>query len=268
VNAVRRRAAFGQNFLRRPETARLILRHTTIHTGDRVYDLGAGTGILTDALMRAGANVVAVECDPNLACKLRRRFGAQNVTETEGDLAHIAFGAPYKVVANIPFGRTAVLLRRLLFETPHPEEALLLLQREAAEKYAGRSRMTVVSLMAMPWFALEIVHQFAPRDFVPAPAVDTVLLRIAPRRNALLAEEDKPAWHAFIRHALERSKPEARKTFRDVLSNLQWRRLCEDLAIAREAALRDLTGVQWIGIYRAIRLHAPARKQRRFAVLP
>jgi len=228
----------------------------------RVYDLGAGTGILTHEIARSGAHTIAVERDGNLARKLRARFADGCVTVVESDLNDVAFAAPYRVVANIPFGRTAALLKRLLFDAPHPEEALLLVQREAAEKYAGIGRLTAVSLEAMPLFEMRIVHRFAATDFVPAPAVETVLMHIARRDLPLLGEDERPTWEAFVRYALERGKADARRTFRNLLSNMQWRRLSCDLGIAADAELCDLSHAQWLGIYRCFRAHAPAHKRR------
>jgi 23S rRNA (adenine-N6)-dimethyltransferase len=261
VNAVRRRAAFGQNFLRRPATARLIVGHTAIGPCDRVYDLGAGTGILTHELARTGARVIAVERDPNLARKLRQRFGVR-VTVVESDLNDVAFAAPCKVVANIPFNRTASLLKRILFETPAPDEALLLLQREAAQKYAGEDRLSAVSLMAMPWFDCAIVHSFERHDFFPEPGVDTVLLRIVRRSPALLDVPEQSRWRGFVWHALQRSRPDARGAFRTVLSGMQWRLLCRDLRIPRDVLLRELSEGQWLGIYRFVRRCVPRDKQK------
>ncbi len=265
MNAVRKRAAFGQNFLRRVSTARLILEHVALEPGDRVYDLGAGTGILTHEIVRSGARTIAVERDGNLARKLRQRFAGTDVAIVEGDLNDVTFAPPFKVVANIPFNRTAALLKRLLFETPHPDEALLLLQREAAEKYAGAGRLSLVSLLAVPWFELRIVHRFAPHDFFPAPGVNTALLHIAHRTAPLLPASERTAWEAFVHHALGRSKSDARRTFRDVLSNLQWRLLSRDLAIPDDAQLNALTHAQWLGIYRFVCHHTPQHKQRRMA---
>jgi 16S rRNA A1518/A1519 N6-dimethyltransferase RsmA/KsgA/DIM1 with predicted DNA glycosylase/AP lyase activity len=262
VSAVRIRAALGQNFLRHAALARLIVQKAQLRPGTRVYDLGAGTGTLTHEIVRTGAPAIAVERDANLARKLRNRFAAAtNVTVIEGDLLQTRFVAPFAVIANIPFSRTAALLRRLLFEPPRPEEALLLIQREAAEKYTG-DRLSLVSLAAMPWFDVRIVHHFARSDFVPAPGVDTVLLHITPHAKPRLSESERPRWEGFVRHVLGRTRPDARGSFRKVLSHLQWRLLCRDLKIAEDARLEDLTKSQWVEIYAFFLRHAPPDRQR------
>jgi 16S rRNA A1518/A1519 N6-dimethyltransferase RsmA/KsgA/DIM1 with predicted DNA glycosylase/AP lyase activity len=255
--------AFGQNFLRDPRTARALVEAAKISSGDRVYDLGAGPGALTHALLSAGAHVVAVERDANLANKLRRRFAGLRVTVVQSDMNDVKFAAPFKVVANIPFNQTAATMRRLFFSDSPPDLAQLVVQREAAEKYAGIGRLTAVSLMLGPWFEMDIVRSLRPEEFVPRPRVESVALRIVRREVPALADGERPLWNSFVRYALGRSKSDTRTTFRNLLSGLQWRRLSLDLDIASGAQLATLTLQQWLGIYRFVRRCAPARKTRR-----
>jgi len=262
VNGPRRRAALGQNFLRHPETARALVRAASIRAGDRVYDLGAGTGAMTHALLLTGADVIAVERDANLAAKLRRRFAGSAAKIVEGDINETAFAAPFKVVANIPFGETAATMRRLFFSTPHPDHAQLLVQREAAEKYAGVGRLTAVSLMLAPWFQSRIVCSLAPEEFVPRPSVDVVALSLVQRASPGLAQSEREYWNAFVRYALGRSKSDARRTFRNLISNLQWRLLSKNLSVGPDARLDGLSLEQWLAIYRFVRGHVPSRKTR------
>src|SRR5919201_2102568 len=101
----------GRHFLRSSKLAAEIVRAAGIRRGDLVLDLGAGSGVLTAALARAGASVVAVELDPTLAEGLRRRFDRV----VEGDALRVALPQePFKVVANLPFDGGTAILRRLL----------------------------------------------------------------------------------------------------------------------------------------------------------
>ncbi|HEY1707316.1 MAG TPA: rRNA adenine N(6)-methyltransferase family protein [Rhizomicrobium sp.] len=267
MSGTRNRLALAQNFFRSAAAARTVLQHARLDSSDRVYDLGAGSGMLTHEIAKTGAQVIAVECDPNLVRKLRSRFAHARIEVLEMDIACVAFRVPYKIVANIPFNRTARVMRRLFFEDAPPEEALLVLQREAAEKYALTRRQ--VSLLLQPWFEADIVHRFAAHDFVPAPSVETVLLRIERRPTPLLAEHERPAWQAFVRYAFGRPKADARGSFRNLLSGLQWRLLARDLGMAQDVRLAELTLAQWLGIYRFSQRHVPPHKRGRatFAAL-
>lgn len=236
---------------------------SSIGAGDRVYDLGAGNGMITQALVEAGAHVVAVECDANLAAKLRRRFASRSVTVVEADLHDVTFSSPCKVVANIPFNQTAAIMRKLLFHAAGLQMAQLILQREAAEKYAGIGRMTGVSLMLEPWFKRDIVRTLDPAEFVPRPQVAVVALQVRRRGEPFLPSADRGAWNGFVRYALGRSRREARQTFRNLVSHLQWKLLTRDLNIPPDANLAALTIAQWLGIYRFARHCAPPRKAKR-----
>ncbi len=260
----RTRAVLAQNLFASAGPAQTLVRHAGVAPGDRVYDLGAGTGLITSALVAAGARVVAVERDPNLARKLRTRFAAApGVTVLETDLAEVRFRAPFKVVANPPFNCTAALLRRLLAGAPAPESAALVLQREAARKWAGIPRATAVSLTATPWFELRVAEPFRRRDFTPAPAVDVAMLSIARRTRPDLDENLRAAWGAFVRHVFGRGRGDARGAFRNLVSHLQWRRLSTRLGLAADARLAELAYDDWLAIFRFTLAHAPPAKLRR-----
>ncbi len=264
-NAHRRtRAALAQNLFTGASPAHRLVAAAAVSPGDLVYDLGAGTGLITSALVAAGARVVAVERDPNLARKLAARFAAApGVRVLEADLADVRFRAPFKVVANPPFNRTAALLRRLLGEAPPPAAATLVLQREAARKWAGLPRPTAVSLAAAPWFALAVDEPFRRRDFTPAPAVDVAVLSIARRARPDLDTDLRGAWAGFVRHAFGRGRADARGAFRSLLSHLQWRRLRADLGLAADARLAELGYDDWLALFRFAIAHAPPAKLRR-----
>jgi 23S rRNA (adenine-N6)-dimethyltransferase len=260
--AQRTRVRLAQNLFASASAARALAASTDLAPGELVYDLGAGTGAVTAALLAHGVRVVAVERDANLARKLRARFHGWPVTVAEADLRDVRFQAPFKVVANPPFNVTAELLRRLLTASPAPDRAALVLQREAAEKYAG-ARLTAVSLQARPWFALDVSRPFSRRDFVPAPNVEVALLRITRKATPDVAVSAAAAWRGFVRYALARPRPDAWRTFRGLVSNLQWRRLSQDLAIAPDALRADLTYPQWLGVFRFVQSCAPTVKWRR-----
>lgn len=264
----RTRAALGQNLFAAAGPACTLVALAGIAPGDRVYDLGAGTGLITGALVAAGAHVIAVERDANLARKLRQRFaGEAAVSVLEADLADVDFRAPFKLVANPPFGRTAQLLRRLTGEAPAPETAALVLQREAARKWAGLPRPTAVSLVAAPWFELSLAEPFRRRDFIPAPAVDVAVLGLAPRSCPHLDDDQRAAWAAFVRHAFGRGRSDARGAFRGLVSHLQWRRLAARLGLATDARLAELAHDDWLAIFRFALACAPREKQRRAGLL-
>ena len=79
--------SLGQNFLKDPEVLRSIVDIAEIHPGDRVFEIGPGTGALTEVLSSAGAHVLAVELDRELVSRLSEHFiASDNVSILEGNI--------------------------------------------------------------------------------------------------------------------------------------------------------------------------------------
>ncbi len=180
-----RRPELSQHFLRDAATARAIVRRLAFSPGDLVVEAGAGDGLLTEALAGAGFRVIAVEKDERLFGLLRQRVANRpNVACHHADFLTFALpSVPYRVVSNVPYAITAALVRKLLHAARPPDGAMLIVQREAAEKFAGTPRETLFSLLHKPWFEISVAGIVRRRDFVPAPRVHSVLLRIRRRDN-------------------------------------------------------------------------------------
>jgi 23S rRNA (adenine-N6)-dimethyltransferase len=113
----------------------------SLRPGDLVLDVGAGTGAVTAALVDAGVRVIAIELHPGRAASLRQRFrGHARVTVVEADAADPRLPVrPYRVVANPPYVITSRLLKRLLQPGSRLVAADLVLQHQAARRWASMS---------------------------------------------------------------------------------------------------------------------------------
>ena len=143
-----------------------------------------------------------MEFDEALVEALRTRFPGDNrITIVRSDFLRFRLpDVPYKVLGNIPFNRTAAIVRRLVQADPPPRDAYLVVQREAAERFAGGpfSRETLSSLLLKPWWQIEIARRFRRTDFDPPPGVDAVALWLARRTRPLVgptAGRGLPALH-------------------------------------------------------------------------
>jgi len=181
-----------QNFLRDPRLIERLVAIARVTQRDVVYDLGAGRGALTASLARHAGRVIAIEMDEAVAAQLRRRLRDRpNVVVREADiLTHRLPQSEYLVFANPPFDITAELVRRLTSADVPPRDAYLVLQREAAQRFIGRPRMTLAALLIAPWFSLNVLHSFHRSDFSPAPSVDAVFVRLHKRGPPLVAESE------------------------------------------------------------------------------
>src|SRR5690349_7028015 len=122
---MKRLPGLSQHFLRNPQFVKSLLAGTKIGAQDVVYDLGAGSGVITTALADIVKQVMAVELDDRMVIKLRENFAAaKNVTIQHADVTKMPLPrTPYKVFANIPFSLSSQIVQRLC-DAPNPPAAM------------------------------------------------------------------------------------------------------------------------------------------------
>jgi 23S rRNA (adenine-N6)-dimethyltransferase len=148
-----------------------------IRPGELVFDVGAGLGALTAPLVRAGAQVVAVELHPGRADRLRRRFADAPVTVVRADAADLRLPSrPFRVVSSPPYGISTALLKRLLKPGSRLVSADLVLQRAVVNRWIkgaapGAARWS-------QYYDLSIGIRLPRKAFTPPPQVDSAVLLI------------------------------------------------------------------------------------------
>jgi 23S rRNA (adenine-N6)-dimethyltransferase len=236
-------SARGQHFLRSSALAADLVRAAGITAGDLVYDLGAGTGVLTRALARTGARVVAVELDPVLAFALRSRF--EHVVEEDILRAPLP-REPFRVVANLPFCDGTAILRRLLDPRVPLVSADVIVEWGLAAKRTAVWPSTRLSVEWGAWFELSLVRRLPRSCFAPPPTVDAAVMRASRREHPLVPPNDASAYLRFVAAGF-------REGLRSVLTPRQIKRAAVELGFAREAQPRDLDAHQWAALCRISR---------------
>lgn len=171
----------SQHFLRSPKLALVLIGHSNLKKRDLVVEIGAGSGVITSALSRRVARVIAVEPDAEAVAKLRGHLskqGCENVEVVEKDFMDFELPSePYKIFANPPFHLSSAILYKLI-ESPNPPEAIyLILQKQFALKLLNNTRhyTSQLGFALTRDYATRIRLPLKPSDFTPPPAVPTVL---------------------------------------------------------------------------------------------
>ena len=200
----------AQHFLRSPRLVAELIGHSNIRKNDTVYDLGAGSGVITSALARRCKEVTAVEIEPQALSKLRQNVGSlENVTIVEKDILQLPIpeGA-YKIFANIPFSLSSEIVRKFTETSNPPKSMYFITQKQFARKLVPGSDHFTSQLSAeiAPLFTTRIRRPLRKTDFTPPPAVDTVLLEIKRREEPLIAPEQMQRYREFIELCFTRQK--------------------------------------------------------------
>ena len=182
--------SWGQNFLGDEGILDGIARLAVEREGELVVELGAGLGHLTARLLARGARVVAVERDRDMARVLRGELG-EAVRLLEADAARIDYralaagageGGRVAVVGNLPYHLTSPILFSLLDQADAVSRAVLLLQREVAERLAaapGTKAWGLLSALLQQRAEVTVERRVPARAFLPPPKVESALVRLA-----------------------------------------------------------------------------------------
>jgi len=246
-----RQLAFSQNFLTNRRLVDRLLDASGIGPDDTVYDIGAGSGIITERLARRCRHVVAIEQDERLAALLYRRFGRlPSVTVRHADVLRVPLPrTPYKVFANIPFTITTAIVSGLVTASNPPDDCHLVMQREAAARFAGTPRESLYAVLMKPWFEPSVTHYFRRADFAPAPSVEVVMLRLRKRGPPLVDHAEARLYRDLVTYCFTAWRPSLRHTLRGIFTARQLSRVESVLALDPRATPAEVSFGQWLHLF-------------------
>jgi len=195
----------GQNFLSDPRMAAEIVRASAISPSDTVIELGVGFGALTLPLAATATRVIGIEIDAGIVDYHRRHHSLPDNVELRHqdmlgcDLAAIAAqtGQRLKIIANLPYSVSSPLLFKLLENREVMGYAILMLQKELAERMvavAGSKNYSILSVLFAASARVSRIMEVSPENFHPRPKVNSTVIRIdffsSEERERLLPPHD------------------------------------------------------------------------------
>lgn len=214
----------GQNFLIDRNILDVLADTVDIAPGDRVLEVGPGLGVMTEALLRRGARVTAIEKDPALAAWLRESllpefpdtFDLREGDALETDwtpLLDLGFKA---FASNLPYSVGTRILMELLQQPHAPDRLVTLVQQEVADRFAA-APSTPERGTAGVWLQLDydvrIVRSVKPTCFWPPPEVTSAIVAMTRHQRSTLDAQGK----AFLRSLAKHLFTQRRKQLGSVL---------------------------------------------------
>lgn len=219
---------FGQNFLIDTHVLNKIVRAAGVGESDCVLEIGPGIGTLTQYLLEAAREVIAVEIDKTLIPILSDTLSAyDNITVINEDILKVDInklvmeknnGKPVKIVANLPYYITTPIIMGL-FEAHVPMESItVMVQKEVADRMQagpGTKDYGALSLAVQYYAKPYIAANVPPNCFIPRPNVGSAVI-------CLTLHEEKPVKvydEALLFKIIRASFNQRRKTLANGLNN-------------------------------------------------
>lgn len=271
--------SLGQNFLIDEQHLAQIVAAAELTQDDTVLEIGPGFGVLTRQLAAQAGRVIAVELDDRLITLLRAQFATQpHVAIVHGDIlelepAGLIASTPsniphselrtlhsYKVVANLPYYITSAVIRHLLEASQPPRLAVLMVQKEVAERICAKpGDMSLLAVSVQFYAQPTIVHQVPASAFYPRPKVDSAVLRLDVLPQPVVPDIAPDAFFGVVRAGFSQKRKQLLNTVSaglhipkseataalnqagidptrraETLSLLEWGQLCRVLLPARD----------------------------------
>lgn len=226
---IQAKKSLGQNFLVNRGIIKKIIDAAGIKRGETVIEVGPGTGVLTEALIAAGANIIAIEKDRRLIDSLKNKF--PKVKVVEADILKLDIGkfnenfklkienSDYKVIGNLPYYITSHFLRTMLEDWPKPALAIFMVQKEVAQRImalpaqAGKPpHMNLLALSVQFYAKPEIIGYVSRGSFRPVPKVDSAIIKLIPIDNNRLSTKNPSQLFKIIKKAFGNKRKQLKNT--------------------------------------------------------
>lgn len=272
---VRPARGMGQNFLADPVALQQIVEAAQLTPADTAVEVGPGLGVLTWELLQRARTVVAVELDLRLIDRLRQAFATEprlillqsDILRLPPDqiLAAIPDQTPppnrYKVVSNLPYAITSPVLRHFLETPARPELLVVLVQWEVAERIAaGPGDLSILAHAIQLYAEPEVLARIPASSFVPAPAVDSAVLRLRVRPQPAVSIDNPEALMRVIKAGFLHARKKLSNALPSGLAAMGMPQEKQRALAALEAAGVDpgrraetVTLEEWAAVYQALR---------------
>lgn len=243
--------SLGQHWLRDRSVLEHIADLAEVQEGDTVLEIGPGLGTLTSELLRRAERVLAVEYDEALARKLPGQFPGKNLTVVNQDiltfdLEQLPVG--YKVAANVPYYITSKIVQRLMTADNKPSLAVLLVQKEVAERLAAPAGDMSILAVSAQLYADVYLGDVVPAElFTPPPKVDSQVVVLRTREQPLFTDITEKEYFRVVKAGFSAKRKKLRSSLSGGLgiSKDSVATLLAAADVSPDVRAEDLTLEQW-----------------------
>jgi 16S rRNA (adenine1518-N6/adenine1519-N6)-dimethyltransferase len=258
------RKRFAQHWLQSDRVLSEIVAAAELSSIDNILEIGPGTGILTRRLLPEINSLIAVEVDRDLCQKLTKNLkNATNFLLLEADILELdlakilanqpKFNYPNKVVANIPYNITGLILEKLLGSISQPatrqyDSIVLLIQKEVGDRLIAKPSTKAYGALSVRIQYLaqcELICRVPATAFNPPPKVESIVVRLRPRQLTNPAFNPRQL-EILIKLGFANRRKMLRNNWKSIIEPDRFNSLLERLQIDPQSRAEDLSLENWI----------------------
>lgn len=256
--ALQNNKSLGQHWLKDRDVLAHIADCAELTRDDTVLEIGPGLGTLTSELLKRSKKVVAVEFDEELARKLPAQFPGTQLEVVTSDILSFdlsSLPADYAVVANVPYYITSKIVQLLMTAQNKPRIAVLLVQKEVAERLAAQpGRMSILAVSAQLFADVTLGDEVPARFFTPPPKVDSQVVILKTRSSPFLTDVSEADFFRTVKAGFSSKRKKLRSSLAGGLgiSKIQAEAYLEQAQISHDSRAEALALDAWVRLTRVI----------------
>lgn len=219
MNRVKPKKALGQHFLKDLDIAERIASTLDAYIGMPVLEIGPGTGVLTQFLLKKGHDVTVVELDMESVQYLEEHFEVLKGRILPADFLQLnlneLFNTPFCVIGNYPYNISSQIFFKVLDYKDLIPCCSGMIQKEVAERLAsgpGKKSYGIISVLLQAWYDIEYLFTVDETVFNPPPKVKSAVIRMTRNSRTSLSCNE-----VLFKQVIKTSFNQRRKTLRNSL---------------------------------------------------
>ena len=245
----------GQNFLIDGNIVRKSIDLAELTRDSIVVEVGPGLGTLSEALLKEGLSLYAVEKDPtlythlkNTIAKVHSKFDLVEADCLKKPLGNLNSNAhkEFKIVANLPYAVSTPWLEIVLF-TAFPKCMVLMLQKEAADRYCAQPKTKAfgaISIFLQSAYTVRSTHNVSANCFFPKPKIDSTLICLDLKDDPICFSREA---RAFIRRIFTQRRKQIQSLCKkdSYEGALEWLAFLKDQSFSENIRAEEITLSSW-----------------------
>lgn len=218
------RKRLGQHFLIDPKVLQRVIHAAELTKDDLVIEIGSGLGVVTAELAKHVHHVIAVEIDKELLRISRDvlkscsniSFVAQDFLKTQ--LPELTIGRKYKIIGNLPYYITAPIIEKILEAKDRPELAVLMAQKEVAERMAsapGSKKYGSFSIFVQYHAETKLDSLVSKSSFHPWPEVSSAIVVLKPYKTPKYEVKNEKLFFDVVHAAFQQRRKQLRNSLKN-----------------------------------------------------
>jgi 16S rRNA (adenine1518-N6/adenine1519-N6)-dimethyltransferase len=223
---VRPKKHLGQHFLTDPSIAGRIVDSLIVEPGDTVVEIGPGTGVLTELLLKKDIMLMPVEIDPESVIYLKQKWPILEERIIALDFLKMKMSehltAPFHIIGNFPYNISSQIFFRILELRQEVPSVVCMVQHEVAQRIAspaGSRAYGILSVLLQAYYKVESLFKVKAGSFFPPPKVTSGVIRLSRNQNHSLPCDEK-LFFQVVKTTFNQRRKMIRNSIKSILLNL------------------------------------------------